>query len=296
MSRKRGDFILRILSLSICLVLLNAVVPTGRPSAADRQPPPQNEAKPSPQAEEPVDPELAPILKSLAEKSAVYESIALRFVCIETTRDSDDPLDEKTYDYMYVEAEVQRYRPYRQRHSARPRDSSSEIEVETNFPDSYSWTLLFAPNRQHLFHFKNAGVEWFSLRKAQIIEFIAPLPYTTGRTIYEWSGKVWVDAENFNFLKVEAVPSNQEERLKQLLRDYRTAPRFLVYPMARRPAGGRYEITFLNEYQRLSLPDQAEYREFLLDLEGTAQLTSLRTHRYSQYQFFGVQLEDRFLK
>lgn len=236
------------------------------------------------------------LLKLLGDKAAVYESIALRFVCLETMRDSNNPLQEKKYDYMYVEAETQRYRPYRQKHSEKSDSNQSEADVEANFPDSYSWTLIFAPARQHLFNFKYGGQEWFSLRLAHVIEFTAPLPFTTGKTIYEWSGKVWVDAENYNFLKVEAVPANQEERLKQRLREYRQAPRILVYPIGRRPTGARYEITFLNEFQKLSLPDQAEYRQFTLDLEGTSELTGFEIHRYAQYQFFGVQVQDRFLK
>lgn len=241
-------------------------------------------------------PHLDSMLVMLAEKSAVYESVALRFVCIETARDSDDDMKEKKYDYMYVEVEPQRYKPYRQRHTERSNQNVSEVEVDTSFPDSYSWTLIFAPGRQHLFHFKYLGQEYYSLRRAYVVEFTAPLPFTTGKTIYEWSGKVWVDAENYNFLKIEATPTNQDERLKQLLKSYRQAPRFLVYPMARRPSGSHYEITFLNEYQRLSLPDQAEYRQFTLDIEGNSELTALQIHRYSQYQFFGVQVDDRFLK
>lgn len=242
------------------------------------------------------EPDLDSLLKLLGEKAKVYESVALRFVCVESARKSDDPLEEKKYDYMYVETEAQRYKPYRQRHTDRSSQNDSEVEIETDFPDSYSWTLIFSPERQHLFHFKYAGQEWFSLRRAHVIEFTAPLPFITGRTIYEWSGKVWVDAENYNFLKVEAAPSHQEERLRQLLRAYREAPRFLVFPMSRRPAGARYEVTFLADYQRLSLPDQAEYRRFTLDLEGNAALTGFQIHRYSQYQFFGVQVQDRFLK
>jgi uncharacterized protein involved in tolerance to divalent cations len=243
------------------------------------------------------EPDLDDLLKLLGEKAAVYESIALRFVCLESARSSENSLNEKRYDYMYVEAEAQRYRPYRQRHSDKSnQESSSEVEVETDFPDSYSWTLIFAPSRQHLFHFKYGGQEWFSLRRAHIIEFTAPLPYTTGRTIYEWSGRIWVDAENYNFLKVEATPTNQDDRLKQLLRSYREAPRFLTFPMSHRPAGSRYEITFLNDYQKLSLPDQAEYRQFTLDIEGNAELTGFQIQRYSQYQFFGVQVQDKFLK
>lgn len=242
------------------------------------------------------DPTLEDLLDALAEKAEVYQSIALRFICIETNRSSDNPNDEKTYDYMYVEEEAQRYRPYRQRHSENVNQTRGEIEVENSFPDAYSWTLMFLRERQHLFKFEYITDEWFALRRAHVLAFTAPLPYSSGQTIYEWGGKVWIDAENLNFLKIEAEPANQEERLRQLLREYRQAPRFLTFPLRSRPAGGRYSITFLKEYRRLSLPDEADYREFVLDLEGDAELTGLRSQRYDRYQFFGVELRDRFLK
>lgn len=242
------------------------------------------------------DVDLEPLLASLAEKSKVYESIALRFVCLEATHSSEDRGDGRAYDYMYVEAEAQRYRPYRQKHSENPNASTAEVDLDTDFPDSYSWTLMFVQNRQHLFHFKYEGEEFFSLRRATVLSFTAPLPYTSGRTIYEWSGKVWIDVENLNFLKVEAQPANQEDRMKDLLKQYRQSTKFLGMNLGHRPAGARYEITFLNEYQRLSLPDHAEYRRFVLDLDGNAELTGFQMQKYSDYQFFGVQVNDKFLK
>jgi len=275
-------------------------------------PPPQENAVPEPRhgidprpprsaqgdlpEETPASPSLEELLAALAEKAAVYQSIALRFVCVELNKDSENSNSDKTYDYMYVEEEAQRYRPFRQRHSANPNQTRGEVEVENNFPDAYSWTLMFLGERQHLFKFEFVEDDWFALRRAHVISFTAPLPYYSGQTIYEWGGKVWIDAENLNFLKIEAEPANQEERLKQLLKEYRQAPRFLVFPMHSKPAGGRYSITFLNEYKRLSLPDATEYQEFVLDLEGNAELTGLRSQQYSHYQFFGVELRDRFLK
>jgi len=272
-----------------------APVPPQRPGVDPRPPrPSQPAAEDSKTDSGPVD--LDKLLNALAEKAATYESIALRFICVEELRGSQDRGDNRKYDFMYVESEAQRYKAYRQRHSDKENHSGPEVEIDTPFPDSYSWTLIFARNRQHLFKFKYLGDDWFSLRRAYVIEFTAPLPFATGQTIYEWSGKVWVDAENFNFLKVEAEPTNQEERLKQMLKDYRTATRFLVFSLGHRPVGAHYEITFLNDYQKLSLPDQADYRQFTLDLEGNAELDTFETLHYSEYQFFGVQLHDRFLK
>lgn len=240
--------------------------------------------------------ELAELLRLLGEKALVYREVALQFVCIESIRDSDNPRDQKRFDYMYVEAQEQRYKPYRQKHTGRPGRRLQEAKVDLSFPDSYSWTLMFAPQRQHLFEFRYVGQEWYSLRLAHILEFTAPLPFTTGKTIYEWSGRVWIDAENLNFLKVEALPGNQEARLEGELRAYRQAPRFLIYPLAKRPTGSLYSITFLNEFQKLSLPDLTEVRRFTLGLDGREEWESTLSLRYSGYQFFGVEVKDRFLR
>jgi hypothetical protein len=242
----------------------------------------------------PVD--LDPLLSQLGDKARAYELVALRFVCIESSRSSNDRGKTRLHDYMYVEAEEQRYRPYRQKHAGRPGRRVSEADLEIGFPDSFSWTLMFSRSRQHLLRFSYAGQEWFSLRLAHILEFEPSLPYSDGKTIYQWGGKVWVDAENHNFLKVEAVPGNQEARLKQQLSAYRQAPRFLGFPMLRKPFAASYTITFLSEYKNLSFPDQADYRKFTVGLDGHQELAGFQALRYAGYQFFDVDVLDAFLK
>ncbi len=236
------------------------------------------------------------LLARLSEKAKVYEKVALKFICIESVRSGEDPTNERRFDYMYVAAQEQRYIPYRQRHTGRPTKSVQETSLAFSFPDSYSWTLMFLPNRQHLFHFSYVGQEWFSLRLAHVLEFTAPLPFSSGQTIYEWGGRVWVDAENYNFLKVEAEPGNQDERLKLELKGYRQSPRFLIFPMGKRPRGARYNITFLNELQKLSLPDEADYRTFTLDLDGSEEWEGLTSLRYTGYRFYNVDAKDLLLK
>lgn len=274
--------------------------PTGPPPAHAPTPAKSPAAAPTPSpTPEPgsaASYDLDALLKSLGQRAHAYETVALRFVCIETMKSSDDPKNERRFDYMYVEAQEQRYRPFRQAHTGKLAKTVPETSINFAFPDAFSWTLMFAPDRQRLFHFKSAGQEWFSLRQAYIIEFTAPLPFTTGTTIYQWSGKIWVDVENVNILKVEAEPGNQAERIKTQLKEYRQAPRFLVFPMGKKPQGSSYNITFLNELHTLSLPDQLEFRTFSLDLEGQEEWESLVVLRYSGYQFFGVDVKDLFLK
>jgi uncharacterized protein involved in tolerance to divalent cations len=281
--------------------------PTPAPSrsptpAPSRAPLPARTPGPAPARTPPIAPpeevpstvDLDDLLRRLGEHARAYETIALRFVCIESIRSTEEPRSERRYDYMYVQAEEQRYRPYRQIHTGRLGKTVAEANVEFDFPDAYSWTLMFVPERQHLFHFKFAGEEWFSLRQSYILAFTAPLPYTAGKTIYEWSGKVWVDAENQNILKVEAEPGNQTERLKEELKAFRQAPRFLIFPIGRRPRGSSYNITFLNEIHDVSLPDQVEIRTFTLDLQGEEEWEGQTILRYSGYQFFGVDVKDLF--
>jgi hypothetical protein len=272
--------------LFVACALLLAAAGTTTPAPPPRRPPRPPEKPPTESSD------LDHLLGELGKRAQAYQTIALRFICIETIRSTDDPEKERRYDYMYVEAEEQRYKPYRQKHMGPRARGIPETDLDLGFPDSYSWTLMFAPARQHLFRFKYIGQEWFSLRLSHVLEFTAPLPFTSGRTIYEWSGRIWVDAENFNTLKVEAEPGNQAERVKQELRTYRQATRLLGMPLARKPRGSRYNITFLNEFQRVSLPDQAEFRQYTLDLEGKEEWAGRLTLRYAAYQFFDVEAKD----
>jgi uncharacterized protein involved in tolerance to divalent cations len=287
----------RLAGLLLVVVSLPALVAaSGAPPAPSRTPPPAP-ARTPPTAvppEVPATVDLDDLLRRIGERSRNYQEIALRFVCIESIRDADEPRKERRYDYMYVQAEEQRYRPYRQIHTGRLGKTVAEANVDFDFPDSYSWTMMMAPDRQQLFKFKYIGEEWFSLRQTYILAFTAPLPFTSGKTIYEWSGKVWVDAENSNILKVEAEPANQTERLKDELKIYRQAPRFLIYPIGHKPRGLSYNITFLNELHEISLPDQVEVRSFTLDLQGEEEWESQTLLRYSGYQFFGVDVKDLF--
>ncbi len=236
------------------------------------------------------------LLKQLGQRSGAYQLVALRFVCIESARSSEKPKKTALYDYMYVEAEAQRYRPYRQKHTGKPGRRAAEANVELGFPDSYSWTLMFSEERQHLFRFSYVGQEWYSLRLAHIVEFSASIPFSDGSTIYQWSGRVWVDSENFNFLKVEAEPGNQTERLKLELSAYRQSTRFLIFSMGRRPRGSSYDITFLNEYHSISFPDHAEYRAFTLNLDGDEEFDYRQVLRYTGYQFFDVDVIEEYLR
>jgi uncharacterized protein involved in tolerance to divalent cations len=278
-----------VLIVSLSSLVIAAPAPSRRPTPAPGRTPPVSVPAPVPET---VD--LDDLLRRIGERAHNYESIALRFVCIESIHTSEDPRSERRYDYMYVQAEEQRYRPYRQIHTGRLGKMAAEANIDFDFPDSYSWTLMLAPDRQRLFRFKYAGEEWFSLRQSYILTFSAPLPFTSGGTIYEWSGKIWVDAENSNVLKVEAEPGNQADRMKEELKAYRQAPRFLIYPMGKKPHGMSYNITFLNELHEISLPDQVEVRRFTLDLQGDEEWESQTTLRYSGYQFFGVDVKDLF--
>ena len=284
----------RVLSTALFAVAFG--VAAAAPPAHDRPGPPRPPAATPSRGSDAVPLDLESLLRTLGEKAHVYESLALKFICIETVRSSNDPGDEKRFDYMYVDTLEQRYLPYRQKHTGRPGRGTEETSLKVSFPDSYSWTLMFVTDRQHIFHFEYAGEEWFSLRRTHILKFTAPLPFTSGQTIYEWSGRVWIDAENYNFLKVEATPGNQDERLKLELKAYRQAPRILIFPIGHAPRGARYNITFLNEFQKLSLPDLAEYRVFVLDLDGSEELEDIITLDYAGYQFYDVDVRDKFLK
>src|SRR5882672_6061090 len=107
--------------------------PPARTPTPARTPPaaPTPSATPEPEASATYD--LDALLKSLGQRAHAYETVALRFVCIETLRTSDDPKKERRFDYMYVEAQEQRYRPFRQAHTGRLGKTVPETPLNFSF-------------------------------------------------------------------------------------------------------------------------------------------------------------------
>src|SRR5262245_57283349 len=137
MRRARRD---GLVVMAFVTLLAGARIEAAAPAPA-RTPPPGERTPPTTIPDQvPTNVNLDDLLKHLGERAQAYEAIALRFVCIESIRTTEDQHKEKQYDYMYVQAEEQRYRPYRQLHTGRLGKTVAEANVDFNFPDAYSWT------------------------------------------------------------------------------------------------------------------------------------------------------------
>ena len=112
----------RLASLVLVVALSSLAAAAGAATPAPSRTPPPAPGRTPPMSvpeQVPATVDLDDLLRRLGERARAYEAIALRFVCIESIRATEDPRNERRYDYMYVQAEEQPYRPYRQIHTGR---------------------------------------------------------------------------------------------------------------------------------------------------------------------------------
>ena len=172
---------------------------------------------------------------------------------------------------------------------------SKQVDPELDVPGAYDWALLFTPQHQPHFRFEPAGAELVGFHSTTIIAFRGAETFDRGRGIGEWSGRVWVDSESGNFVKVEAEPNGQAELLARRTEEWRRSMRIAGVPTKRQPKGFRYRLLFTVDKFGLTFPGDAETRRFALNLVGEEELKEKIAQRFRNYVFFNVQSEEDFL-
>ncbi|HEV8375755.1 MAG TPA: hypothetical protein VGR38_05910 [Candidatus Polarisedimenticolia bacterium] len=273
--------------LGICMTLLSGAVPAF-----------SGDATPG---------ELFPeMMKRLVARSALYEKAALGFSCEETVIQGrfsagtgENKREEKSrYDYLYEGSSDKGYREIRMLPSKTgdPSDSK-QVDPDLGVPGAYDWALLFTPQHQPHFRFDPAGTELVGFHSTFIIAFRGGRTFERGKEIAEWNGRVWVDSESGNFVKVEAEPNGQEELLALRTDEWRKALRIVGLPTRRQPHGFHYRLQFNIDKFGLSFPGDAETRRFVLDSASGEEEIKLRiAQRFRNYVFFNVHSEEDFLQ
>jgi hypothetical protein len=171
------------------------------------------------------------LLERMARVAELYNDNALRFSCDEEITYtlfgvSGRVQDRRKYSlqYMYTyelspdgttDAEGQRrgrladYRTIRDEDA--PEDSYREIELdELALPNylkqAYSWAFIFEEARQSRYLFEVIGEESVHGVDAFIVKFDPIPPYV--RRVNDWFGRVWIDKESSQILRVEAKSSD----------------------------------------------------------------------------------------
>jgi hypothetical protein len=244
------------------------------------------------------------ILERLARRGALYEKAALGFSCEETvlvgkfsSRTGESRREESTlYDAMYEGNPKDGYQLIRLliARNGEPRIRRLE-EPDLDIPGAYDWALLFTGAHRPYFRFEDAGEEILDTHAARAIAFAGAAAFDRGRKIEEWSGRVWVERETGNFLRVEATPNHQEELLPIRYAEWLKGFRFLGGPAGRQPKGYRYLLRFTVERFSLTFPGEAITEVFVLTMEGGEQIRQRIAQQFRNYVFFNVKSEEEFL-
>jgi hypothetical protein len=174
---------------------------------------------------------LAELLERLARVAQLYNDNALRFSCDEEITytlfgASGRVQDRRKYnlEYMYIYEAAPESSPggegerrgrladYRTIHDEdAPEGSYREIELEdlalpNYLKQAYSWAFIFEEARQRRYEFEILGQERVHGADALIIGFDPIPPYV--RRVNDWFGKVWIDRESSQILRVEARSSD----------------------------------------------------------------------------------------
>jgi hypothetical protein len=254
----------------------------------------------------PTPEELFPaVMKMVMERSALYEKAALGFSCEETiiqgkfsSATGENKREEKSrYDYLYEGSSAKGYKEIRMlpAKSGDPADSK-QVDPDLDIPGAYDWALLFTAQHQPHFRFEPAGTELVGFHSTFVIAFRGGRTFVRGKEIAEWVGRVWVDSETGNFVKVEAEPNGQEELLELRTDEWRKTLRILGLPARRQPQGFHYKLQFNVDKFGLSFPGDAETRRFVLDtISGNEEIKARVAQRFRNYVFFNVHSEEDFL-
>jgi hypothetical protein len=244
------------------------------------------------------------VMKLVNARAQLYEKAALGFSCEETviqgkfsSGTGENKREQKNrYDYLYEGSPESGYREVRMLPSKNgdPADSK-EVDPGLDVPGAYDWALLFTKQHQPYFRFELAGAERVGFQSTAILAFRGAKSFEHGKTIQEWSGRVWVNNESGNFVKVEADPNGQEERLAQRTDEWRKALRIVGISTKRQPRGFHYRLEFTIDKFGLSFPGEAETRRFALDMMGTEELKERTAQRFRNYVFFNVNSAEDFL-
>jgi len=247
---------------------------------------------------------LEPLLEQLSKRAALYEKAALGFSCDETvlvgkfSRSSgENKKEEKTrYNYLYEGSPDSGYEEIRllQDRNDSPRQTRI-VDPDFPVPGAYDWALLFTDRHRPYFHFEAAGEEWVAFHPARILAFSGTAPWERGKKIEEWSGKVWVDRETGNFVKIVAAPNNQDEMLPLRVAEWLKKTRLGGIPLKKQPRGYRYRLSFTVEKFGLTFPGEAETRLFVLTQQGEEEIRQRIAQKFRGYVFFNVHSEEEFL-
>jgi hypothetical protein len=250
------------------------------------------------------------LLEALERRARIYQASLKSFVCEETVRRAEytggsvDREHVNVYSYLLAQdPETDAVRESRREFDKKGQVKSEEVQDEEPFPPAYEWVFLFSSFNQPMFAYRHVAQRLEGFDVVHEIEFKGALPFTDGRDIRQWEGKVLVDAFTYTPLSVLAEPNGQEQRIRQMFEQYNRSFNVMGMRTGKKPDGHRALVRFGFRKQFSDTPPPI-YLTFPTSLRydtqravGPRQMEPLRasTRNYAKYRFFKVDVGPEVL-
>jgi hypothetical protein len=239
------------------------------------------------------------ILEAVQATAAVYEDYARRFVCHEEARLADyDQADqvkkEKTrkYGYLLLRGSVgEPVNEFRQ-NIGKDGQYKGQVDDAEPFPPAYAWVFLFSRFFEPYFDFRLVDTRFEGFDLVHEIHFRGSVPFTDGRDIRQWEGKILVDAFYSTPIELKAEPVGQRERLEALYSLWAQSFNLLGFRMGKKPLGHYATLRFEVKKGDLRLPTMLRYDTHRVIGPQQVMMVRASTRSYSQYRFTDVTAED----
>lgn len=301
----KAEHTMKLFLFSLCLILL-LFQPSVSLSISQTAPPDEEKKEKALYQETQYPPLPEGLLEQLSEKSEEYEHYALKFVCTEMSRKASYNASKQEYmseklehfDYLLeVNPKVDRFTAYRQRMMKTVHQfTQSVVDFKMNFPEAYSWVFIFSKNFRNIMKYGYFGKEIYFYKLAHIISFRGFQPFSDGRDIRQWEGKLWVEEGTWNILKVEAKPIHQDDILELKRLEYNRAFSFMGLKFKKKPIGYSCKIYFDYEYEGLSFPTEARNEMFEPISEKETVPYSKIILSYADYHFFETESREEVIR
>jgi len=229
----------------------------------------------------------------------VYEEYSRRFVCDEVARladydDAEQVSKEKVRNYGYLLLRGSVGAPVREFRQNIGKDGKPKGEVDDSepFPPAYMWVFLFSKFYEPYFTFRVADTRFEGFDLVHEIHFRGSLPFTDGKDIRQWEGKILVDAFYYTPLYLEAEPIGQRARLEGMFRVWAQSFNLLGFRTGKKPMGYNATLDFGFKKGDLRFPTALRYDTRRAVGPEQLVIVSASTRTYSNYKFTGVTTED----
>ena len=241
----------------------------------------------------------AELIEELYAKAAVYEAFTKRFACNETARlarySNGKVTGEKVRRYGYLLTTLQSGFGVHEIRQEFAKDGSvrpGAIDDEDPFPAAYAWVFMFSRFNEPYFSFRLMADRFDGFDWVLEFEFRGSLPFTTGKDIRQWQGRVILDAVNKTPLEIVAEPIGQNERLRALYRKWSSSFNVLGMRTGPKPLGHRAQVQFRHRKEGLTFPTELRYDTFRAVAPQKVLQTLASIRKYDGYLIYKTEVGE----